>query len=454
MKNTHITECGNSENWGSRFGFIMATAGFAIGLGNIWRFPYLTGMDGGGAFLLVYVAICLCISAPLLMAEISLGRKTQCNPITGMRRLTRKGSPWVLIGWFGGLASLLIMSYYLMIIGWIVAYIFKIAGGAFNTATSDQIAQTYTALISNPAEALAYTLPPAIFIGLVVTRGLANGIEKCCKIMMPLLFLLLIILAVRSVTLPGSMAGLEWYLRPDFSKITGKTLLDALGQSFFSIGVGFAAAFTYGSYLDPKNSSIPNDAALVVLFDTLIAFIAGLVIFPALFSFNMSPDAGPGLIFLTMPKLFVQIPGGIFFGLAFFILLLLAALSTGVGLLEAVVAIVLGLTPLKRKAAVWLVVLLMVLLAIPSILSQGPWSGLLLCGKNCFDLADFVSGSILLPGGALLLALYTAYVWKFHAFRNETNAYASGLKIASWLQPLVCYLIPAAVTVILIAGLF
>lgn len=380
------------ESWGSIFGFVMATAGFVIGLGNIWRLPYKVGMNGGGAFLLVYIVICAVICVPLFMAEVSLGRKTQLNPVSGMRKITKKGS------------------------------------FVYDTTSSN--------------------------IRINRTRGLKDGVEKACKIMMPALFIMLILLAIRSITLPGAIEGLKWYFTPDFSKINGSTVLAALGQAFFSVGIGMAAAFTYGSYLNPKNSAVPIDGILVVIFDTLIAIVAGLVIFPALFAFKMVPDAGPGLIFLTMPKLFSQLPGGNLVGGIFFLLLILASLSTGVGYIESLSSTTSELCNINRKKAVWATIAVILILGIPSVLSQGPWANILVFGKNFFDLTDYISGNILLTAGALLLSLYTAYVWKFENFMEETNIGSSGFKIAKWWKPIVCYLIPVAVAIILITGVF
>jgi NSS family neurotransmitter:Na+ symporter len=453
MIETKNTINNERESWGSRFGFIMATAGFAIGLGNIWRFPYVVGMNGGGAFLLLYVIICIVICVPLFMAEVSLGRKTQLNPISGMRKLTKKGSPWVFIGWFGSIAALLIMSYYLMIIGWIFSYVIKVGMGSFNGASTEQIANIYTNLVSNPVQVILFTIPPAVLLGLIVTRGLKNGVEKACKIMMPALFIMLVLLAIRSITLPGASEGLKWYLTPDFSKITGSTVLAALGQAFFSVGIGMAAAFTYGSYLNPKSSNIPNDGILVVIFDSLIAIVAGLVIFPALFAFDMVPDAGPGLIFLTMPKLFSQLPGGNLFGVVFFFLLILASLSTGIGFVESLSSTTAELLNINKKKSVWLTIGVMLVLGFPSIMSQGPWADVLIFGKNFFDLTDFISGNILLTAGALLLSLYTAYVWKFEGYMEDTNINTGKIKISKWWKPIVCYLIPVVVFIFLITGL-
>lgn len=312
------------ESWGSRFGFIMAAAGFSIGLGNIWRFPYLTGVNGGGAFVLVYLLIVLLIGIPLFTMEMSLGRKTQLNPVEGMRHLTRRGSIWVLFGWLGVISAFLILTYYIQIMGWILAYLFKMISGSLRGLTADQYVLAFANFTSNTVAVSGFTLACAIIIGLISARGLENGIEKACKIMMPTLFIMLIILAIRSLTLPGAMKGLRWYLSVDFSKINGSVLLAALGQSFFSIGIASGGAFIYGSYLK-KDSDIPTDATIIVAFDTLAAIIAGLVMFPAIFALGLRPDVGASLLFVTMSNLFNRLPAGSLFGGMFFLLIFFAA---------------------------------------------------------------------------------------------------------------------------------
>ena len=223
------------EQWGSRFGFIMATAGFAIGLGNIWRFPYVAGMNGGGAFLLIYITLCVVICAPLFIGEMALGRKTRLNPISGMRKLSRKGSPWVLFGWFGIVAAILIMSYYLMITGWIFAYLSKTIGGAFTNSSVEKINNTFQVFTANPLEVIFYTLIPIVILGIIVIKGVKEGVEPATKLMMPLLFLCLIGLAIYSLFLPGAIEGVKWYLMPDFTQVNSGMILAALGQAFFSV---------------------------------------------------------------------------------------------------------------------------------------------------------------------------------------------------------------------------
>ncbi|MUV37228.1 putative sodium-dependent transporter YhdH [Lentibacillus sp. JNUCC-1] len=440
------------EGWGSRAGFIMAAAGFSIGLGNIWRFSYVAGNNGGGAFLLIYVVLVVLIGLPLFLAEAGLGRKSQASAITGLRKLTRKGSPWVSIGWLGNITSILITSYYLMIMGWIMAYLFKIGSGSLNGVTSDQAAVVYDSLVSNPLAVIGFTLIPTLIIGLVVSRGVKNGIEKFVKTLMPILLIMMVVLAVFSLAQPGSMEGVLWYLKPDFSKVTAGTLLEALGQVFFSVGIGFAAAFTYGSYLKPDKSDLVKDGAWVIGLDTFIAFISGLVIFPALFAFNMAPDSGPGLLFMSFPALFNQMPMGQLFGFVFFALIMIAALTTGVGLIEAIAHNTSELLGIKRKVSSWVILGFIFLLSIPSILSQGPWSSVQLFGMDIFGLIDYVSGNILLTLGGLLLSLYVVFKWRFKNFLHDINIGTDNLRFPHFGKPVVNIVIPAVIFLILISS--
>ena len=441
------------ESWGSRFGFIMAAAGFSIGLGNIWRFPYLTGVNGGGAFVLVYLLVVLLIGIPLFTMEMSLGRKSQLNPVEGMRSLTRKGSIWVLFGWLGVISAFLILTYYIQIMGWILAYLVKMISGSLKGLTAAQYAQSFTNFTSNTMAVSGYTLVCVIIIGLISARGLENGIESACKIMMPALFIMLIVLAIRSLTLPGSMAGLRWYLNVDFSKINGRVVLAALGQSFFSIGIASGGGFIYGSYLK-KDSDIPTDATIIVAADTLAALIAGIVIFPAIFALGLQPDAGPSLLFVTMSNLFNKLPLGSLFGGMFFLLVFFAALSSAIGYLEPIVMTGTELFKMNRKNAVWLSLIAIFIIGYPAILAQGPWSNILIGGRNFFDFADYISGNIAMPLGALILSFFTLLVWKFDKYQADTNIGAKKLKVYNWWSPLIKFLIPIALVLIFVTGVF
>lgn len=444
----------SKETWGSRFGFIMATMGFSVGLGSIWRFPYKVSVNGGGAFLLVYVIIAALICVPLFMSELGLGRKTRLDPIRGMRALTKPGSPWTLIGWMGCLASFMIMSYYFMILGWTLAYMFKALFGSFNGVTTHaQAVAVYTEFATNPVEVMLYTGAVIAMTGIVLVRGLKNGIERACTYLLPMLFVLIIVLVIRSVTLPGAEAGLMWYLTPDFSKITGSTVLDAMGQGFFAVGIGVSTAFLYGSYLKP-DSNLPADTITVVGGVTFVAFLCGLIIFPALSAFDMPNAAGPSLVYETMPLIFNQMPFGTVLAPLFFLLCTIAGLTSAFGYVEAVSGTMAGVYGWSRKFSTWLILGLLFLMNIPVVMSVGPWKEYLIFGKTVFDLFDYISGNILMPITALMIAAFTVFIWKFENYMKENNTGTTGfVRVTSAWRPLVTFLVPAAVLIIFLSGI-
>jgi len=442
------------ETWGSRFGFIMATAGFSVGLGNIWRFPYMTGMNGGGAFLLVYLLIVAVIGLPLMIIEIGLGRRAQSSPLAGMAALSGSPTnPWNVIAWLGVGGAVAVNAYYMMLIGWIVGYFVMTVTGSLNSLSADQLQSTFTTFTTTPGPLLAYTLLSIGAMTLIVRQGLGSGLERLARIAMPLLFVLLVALAVRSLTLPGAWAGVSWFLTPDFSVITPATALAALGQAFFSLGVGMAAAFAFGGYMHPRDSDVPGNVAIVVFCDTAVAVLAGFVIFPALFAFNIAPDAGPSLLFVTMPQLFEQMPGGLFFGAAFFFLLLLAGLTSAIAIFEVIAATFIDSFGMERPKAALVTGGLWAVLSVLVVYSEGPWTWLRLFGRTLFGVLDMVSTDFLLPAGGLALALYTVFVWKFEGFRDDVNVGAGRLKVNALLKPAVLIVIPIGVVLVLLTSL-
>jgi NSS family neurotransmitter:Na+ symporter len=442
------------EQWGSRFGFIMATAGFSVGLGNIWRFPYQVGANGGAAFLIVYVAFAVVIGIPLMTAEIGLGRMSRLSPIAGMKKLTGHAwSPWNLIGWMGIVTLFLIASYYMMLLAWILGYFVMIAVGSMSVGSPEEIQSSFDAFVARPLPVLGYDLLLVIAIGVVVVRGLRNGVERVAKLAMPLFLVMLLILMARSLTFPGSGEGLTWYLEPDLSRLTGGVVLAALGQAFYSIGIGMAAAFGFGSYLDPETGDVPGSAAMVVGFDTGVAVIMGLVIFPALFAFGIAPDSGQGLLFVTMPNLFGQMPAGQLFGAAFFFLLMIAGLTSVLALFEVFAATLCDSLGMERRKAVAVAAVSWFLASVPVVLSQGPWSHVTVFGRDIFGIVDHVTGTYMLAIGGLLIALYTAFVWGWAHFRDDTNRGSGRIKVAGAWKPFVLFLIPMAVALVLLAGL-
>jgi NSS family neurotransmitter:Na+ symporter len=315
------------DAWKSRIGFVLAAAGSAIGLGNIWRFPYVTGQNGGAAFVVLYIIFVILIGIPVMVAELAVGRSARLNPVGAFRKIAPKGL-WYLVGFLGIATGIGILSYYSVIAGWTFGYFIKTLFGTFSqTLTSDQSIEMFNRFVSNPAMSVGYLFIFLLLTTIVVMGGVSSGIERWVKILMPLLLALLVILTLRSVTLEGARKGLEFYLKPDFTKIDGGAVAMALGQALFSLSLGMGAMITYGSYLG-KHDNIIVSAGWVCLFDTLVAIIAGFLIFPALFAMGLDPTGGPGLVFIVLPTIFPEIPLGAFFGTGFFLLLSVAALTS------------------------------------------------------------------------------------------------------------------------------
>lgn len=394
------------ENWGSRFGFIMAAAGSAVGLGNIWKFPYVTGENGGGAFLLIYIAFVFIFGLSLVMAELALGRMTQKNPVGAFRQLA--GGAWPLVGMLGILTGFVILSFYIVVAGWTLAYIGFMASGRLATADPVALGDAFSGFIG---ESISPTIYAGFFMlatAATVAGGIGKGIERVAKFLMPLLFVLLLVLVARAVTLPGAGAGLAFYFTPDFSAVKASTWTDAIGQAFFSLSLGMGALITYGSYM-AKNHALPASAASVVALDTVIAILAGCMILPAVFAFGFDPGSGPGLAFITLPAIFASMPGGVFFGVLFFTLLAVAALTSAVSLLEVVVTYLIDEWGLTRRGATLAAALVCFVVGVPSALSQGAVDLFVINDVSFLDwmvrLTDF-----LLPLGGLFIALFVG--WK------------------------------------------
>lgn len=441
----------NRGTWNSRFGYIMAAAGFSIGLGNIWRFPYLVGTNGGGAFVLVYLLICIFIGIPLFYMEVTLGRKAQASPIVGMRKLTKKGSPWTSFGWLGVLSAFFILTYYIQIMGWILNYLLKMATGEMTGFTAAQYSETFSKMIDSPVTLVIFTLICTVIIGIISAKHLNDGLEKACKFMMPALFIMLILVVIRSLTLPNAIEGVKWYMNVDFSKISAESILAALGQCFFSVGIASGGAFVYGSYLN-KDSDIPTDGLMVIGFDTLAALIAGFAIFPAVFALNLPADSGSNLLFITMSNVFMHLPFGRFFGVLFFLLMFFAALSSALGYLEPISSSFSELLKVDRKKGVIYALTSIFLVGLLTIFGQNIMKDVTILGRNLFDFADFLSGNILMPLGAIALILYTLFKWKFDVFREDANLGSNKLKVPKFMK-YVSYALPFVLIVIFLKGL-
>ncbi|MGH8530426.1 MAG: sodium-dependent transporter [Nevskiales bacterium] len=406
------------EHWGSRLGFIMAAAGSAIGLGNIWRFPYMTGSNGGGAFLLIYLGIVIGFGLSLMLAEMVLGRTAQRNPVGAFRQLG--GGAWAIVGVLGILTGFIILSFYIVVAGWTLAYIVFMARGVLTQTDTQGFAEIFNGFVSSPLEPIAYAGIFMLLTALIVSGGITSGIERWNKILMPALFVLLLILVARAVTLPGAAKGLAFYLVPDFSKVTAATFRDAISQAFFSLSIGMGAMLTYGSYLK-KDENLPSAALTVVLLDAAAAVLAGLMIIPAVFAAGLSPSAGPGLTFITLPAVFQAMPFGAFFGVLFFALLAIAALTSAVSILEPLVAWGVDEKKMSRSTLVWSASAVCFLISIPASLSFGVGSGYTIAGKSFFDLLDFLSNSVLLQVGGILTAFFVGWRWAKPALQALSN---------------------------------
>ncbi len=439
--------------WGSRFGFIMTAAGFSIGLGNMWRFPYLVGTEGGGAFVLVYLIIALLIGIPLFIMEMGLGRKSHQSPVVGVREINGKGNKWNAFAWLGVAAAFFILTYYIQIMGWIVGYLFKCVTGTFSGQSVESVSQAFVDFRANWFLLTMLTLICVVLIAIVSSKGLEKGVERACKIMMPALFIMLIIMVIRALTLEGAWAGMEWYLTPDFSKITGQTFLKALGQAFFSIGIASGGALVYGSYLK-KDSDIPTDGLIIVGFDTLGALLSGAIIFPTIFAVGMEPGQGAGLLFITMSKIFADLPAGQFFGALFFLLAFFAAFSSALGYLEPVATTVRDIFKMSRAKAVWTSLIAIFIVGLPTILATGPLQNVKILGMNFFDFDDFFSGNILMPLGAIMLVFYVIFKWSFARFTDDINEGAKKIRVGGYWKPLVYVLIPIALIIIFVSGIY
>jgi NSS family neurotransmitter:Na+ symporter len=439
-------------NWGSRLGFILAAAGSAVGLGNIWGFPTQVGRGGGAAFVLLYLVCVFFICAPIMIAELAVGRRAQKDPVTAFR-VIRPGTPWWVTGALGVLAGIGILSFYSVIAGWTLAYVWFSATGA--PGTGDATAAFFGNFVGNGPVTFSLTIAVLVATALIIIGGVRGGIERATKIMMPALFVLLFLLAARAVTLPGAGAGMAYYLKPDMSKIWNIDVVNAaLGQAFFSLSLGMGAMITYGSYLT-TNTSIGGAAAWVVVLDTSVALLAGFIIFPAGFSIaGFDPSSGgPGLIFTVLPKLFDALPGGHLFGAAFFVLLTVAALTSTISLLEVPVAHLIDGRGWTRKRAVWTITAITALLAIPSALSNGAsatLSALPGVGMSFLDLMATIWNEMALPIGGFMLAIFVGWVWKVPEALTELNAEGRRMPFAGLWAFLIRFVCPLAILLIIV----
>ena len=443
----------NRDSFASSFGVLVAMAGSAVGLGNLWRFPYLVGTNGGAAFIIIYLAIVFVLAMPIMYSEFILGRRGQSNVYTAFKNMA-PGTGWKVTGIIAILCCILIVSFYSVVGGWTIDYMVK--GMMFKfTSDSSALGGMFEQTVTSSWQPLLYMVLFAGLSGAILLAGVKDGIEKYSKVLMPLLFLIVVVIAVRSVTLPGASAGLDFLFKPDFSKVTANTFLDALGQAFFSLSVGFGIIFTYASYVN-RSENVVKMSVQTAMADTLFAILAGVAIMPAVFAFGISPTQGPGLVFVTLPYVFAQIPFGGILAILFFFVLFIAAITSSISLLEVIVAYVIEVFKWKRKTAVLAVVALIVFLGAFCSLSQGVLADVKIFGNNIFDLFDKFTANILIPLGALLIVLFAGWKMKKADFMDEITS-GGEHRITPWYLKVIMfsvrYLAPVVITVIMIRSL-
>lgn len=441
------------DGFGSKLGAIAAAAGSAVGLGNIYRFPCLAGENGGGAFLIIYVLIVLCLGIPIMMAEFYIGRRGGKNPVGSVKVLAPK-THWSLFGYVGILAAFIILAFYSTVSGWTLEYIYKALANYFANKDIATIEAGFSEFHNNPFRPYLWQV---IFMGLtafIIFKGIKDGVEKYTKILMPALFVILIILCVKSLTLSGASEGLKFLFKPDFSKVDGTMILAALGQAFFSLSVGMGALITYGSYISKKDN-LSTTSLSVVMTDTMVAILAGVIIFPAAFSFGIQPEAGPSLAFNTLPMIFNKMAGGYFFCIIFFILLAIAALTSTISLLEVIVAFLTEEHGLKRNTAAWVGTLVSLFFGIFCTLSLRQDSVFVFGDLTFFDFMDKFSANILLPLGALCIVIFTAWKMGKASFYDEiTNQNTLKVAVKGFIFFIIKYVAPFVIIAIFINQIF
>lgn len=446
------------ESFGSRLGFILISAGCAIGLGNVWRFPYITGQYGGAAFVLIYLICLVMLGLPIMVMEFSVGRSARSSIALAFDKLEPENTKWHWYKYFGMAGNYLLMMFYTTIGGWLLLYLFKMAAGNFEGMDSGQIAGEFTELMGQPVLMTVFMVIVVVMCFGICRLGLQKGVEGITKVMMLLLLALMIILAVRSITLPGAGEGLRFYLLPDFDRMKEAGVMEvisaAMGQSFFTLSLGIGAMAIFGSYIDKKRA-LTGEAVCITALDTSVAFISGLIIFPACFAFGVNPDSGPNLIFITLPNIFNSMTGGRVWGAIFFLCMFFAAASTIIAVFENIIAFAMDLTGCSRGKAVAVNLVAIILLSMPCVLGYNVFSGFAPLGEGTaiLDLEDFIVSNNLLPLGSLVYVLFctTRYGWGWKNFLAEANT-GEGLKFPKWVRIYVTFVVPLIVLFLFFQG--
>ena len=447
------------ESFGSRLGFLLVSAGCAIGIGNVWRFPYITGQDGGGLFVLIYLICLLIMGVPVLTMELAVGRASRKSAVLAYRTLEAPGQRWHIHGWLCMLGCYVLMMYYTTVTGWMVSYFGKFLTGVFSSGMdSTSVSGEFTSLLGAPGEMALWTELVVLAGFIVCSFGLQKGLERVSKYMMLALLALILVLAGHSLTLPGAAEGMKFYLLPSAQSIEsvglGRIITDAMNQAFFTLSLGIAAMEIFGSYMSDKHT-LTGEAVRICALDTFVALMAGTIIFPACFSFGVSPDQGPSLIFVTLPQVFVNMAGGRFWGTLFFLFMVFASLSTVLAVFENILAICMDTFGWSRKKAVAVNFVILALASLPCVFGYNIWSDLhLIGGRDVLDSEDFIVSNLLLPIGSLVYLLFcvSKWGWGFDKYVAEVNR-GTGLRLSAKLKPYFQWVLPVLILIIIVQGL-
>lgn len=443
------------EKLGSRLGFILLSAGCAIGVGNVWKFPWMAGQYGGGAFVLIYLIFLVILGLPVMTMEFSLGRASQSSPVMLYQKLQKPGQKWHLHGYAALIANFLLMMFYSSVAGWILYYFVSFISGNMTGITNEQSQSLFGSMLSSPAVTVGFMAIVVVLGFLILSVGLQNGVERVTKYMMILLLFLMVVLAVNSFTLPGAKEGLTFYLKPDLSKIDGNVIVGAMNQAFFTLSLGIGSMAIFGSYIG-KERALMGESKNILILDTFVAIVAGLIIFPACFTFDVEPGAGPSLLFIAMAKVFNNMSGGRWWGSLFFMFMFFAAMSTIIAVFENILACVRELTGWGRKKACIICGVAILILSLPCALGFNLWSEFVpfASGSSVLDLEDFLVSNCFLPIGALCYVLFcvTKKGWGFKNFMAEANT-GEGMKVKKWMKPYMTFVLPAIIVFVFIIGI-
>ena len=448
------------ERLGSRLGFLLLSAGCAIGLGNVWKFPYMVGQNGGGAFVLIYIFFLVVLGVPIMTMEFAIGRAAQKSPVKFYQELEPKGSKWHIHGYASLAGNYLLLMFYTSVAGWLLQYFVKTVGGTFEGLDATGIKAEYEGMLAEPGMMILAVAITVLIAVMVCSIGLQNGLERITKWMMLALFAIMVVLAINSITLPGSGEGLRFYLVPDFNRMReigiGNVVVGAMNQAFFTLSIGIGSMAVFGSYIG-KEHALMGEATRVAVLDTFVAFASGLIIFPACMAYGVQVDSGSSLIFITLPNIFNNLSGGRIWGGLFFVFLSFAALSTVLAVFENLGSCTVDLFGWSRKKACLVNGILLFVLSLPCILGFNLWKGFAPLGKgtNIMDLEDFIVSNLLLPVGSLLFILFCTcrYGWGWKKFQAEANE-GKGMKVANWMRGYMTYVLPVVVVMLFAIGLY